>query len=462
MLARVDFEFLAGIVGAALSFGGAIASLIALLLSSAPSPWSFWTSIAFLCAGILSVVWAAHDFREYRLGASSEFARARPIQKIVKFGHEIPFHSLRSSTEEERFLIEHDPDIASDCYSRWSHFDDHLMQLEQLPYTNVGDLRLSFFSKDNEIKRQQIQYLIPRLRQNKILPTTNDNKCGLAMRLGPPIEDVRVYKVGFFDSLITNEAFRSEIRLVPKTNPQDRGRPASINLTSSFPVGRYADGGTYLQPLDRVNAGNHLGITCVLVTKDRRALLFRQGETNVGAGTITAISGSLDWKDLECSEELLGAVKRGFVRELCEEASAETAYEKHFHISSREGRIAHAIQHVCITGFFRWVDRCGKPEFVGAGYTPFNYSELPPDEFEVTLLRLDAISSLELREMSDFNTLLDQLRDVAKGSSDARMKVGLSSYLAMKRLCEIAAYRGSSDAAKEALYDRVKNLLHLT
>ena len=102
---------------------------------------------------------------------------------------------------------------------------------------------------------------------------------------------------------------------------------------------------------------------------------------------------------------MLGAARVGMAREFCEEASARAAYRR-IGIRTRDQRIADAASRMLVTGFFRWVNRCGKPEFIGASRTRFRYTELPPDDFEVTAFQMDTIA---VSRMDDFRTLTTQL-----------------------------------------------------
>ena len=342
-------------------------------------------------------------------------------------------------------------------------FDDRLMMRENLLYKIVSSRRFRFFSSDDDVKRNGIRYLVSRLGEGKKLPTTNDNKCGLSMHLNGAA-NTEIYRVGYFDSLITNEAFRSEIFLGSRLIEEDIGtrKDGIIDLTTSFPAS--TDGTKIsLLPLHRTDAANHIGVTSVVVTSDYRVLLFRQGDTQVERGSITVASGSLDWNDIvdgAQNDDLQSVIKRGMAREFCEEASARRAYRIHQNMRDLRQIIAHASNEFELTGFFRWVDRCGKPEFVGVAWTPFRYVDLPPDEFEVSAFRLEMVSDFELRRMSDFRLFVDQIGRLI--TSLPELRLGLSSYVALSRLCEIAEYRGASDPAKRKIYDQIKDRLRLS
>ena len=196
LVAWADKTFAAGLFGASFSFFGALVSFLTASLGGS----SFWTSALaamFVVFGLVSLIWAAIDFRGYNLDTSADEARTKTLRGITRFDRQIPFSTLRPSAEEKEFSILEDPGITQDCYMRSEKFDNYLMTLEQLPYQNIGSRSFDCFSNDDEIKRHQLQYLLPRLRAAKKLPTINDQKCGLSMRLEIPVTDVKRIRWAF-------------------------------------------------------------------------------------------------------------------------------------------------------------------------------------------------------------------------------------------------------------------------
>lgn len=463
MIARADWKFLAGLLTSASSMVVALAGWLSYWNTGLFSDRSSVAAVGGALAAILSLAFTSWDFRQYRLGTTINIPRTRTVNSINKFGRAINFADLRPPVEEPSFATRREPRFANDAFMRSEEFDNYLMNLKSLPVERGANKCFNFFLPEEEARRLQLKYLIPRVRNSRVIPTTNDKKCGLKVQLGPPMSDVQVYKTGYFDGLITNEAFRSEIYLENKLIIEEVQNSA-INLTRYFPAFQdsitAAEGAARIPPLTEIAAANHIGITTVVLTRDRRVLLFRQGDTAIDRGSIVSSgSGSVDWQDLSLSEgddDLLSIIRIGMAREFCEEASAKAVYRKEQGIYRRKTRVLHAAADTTITGFFRWVNRCGKPEFIGVSWTPFRYSELLPDDFEVTYFEFDGIA---IQRMEDFQVLLDQIG--CHIESYPKLKMGLSSYLALSRLAEIAGYRNSPSPQKRKLFDSVQNRLRL-
>jgi hypothetical protein len=428
------------------------------------SDYAALISLSGLVGALFFLGLAARDFRAYELGTSVKIPKTRAVRHIKKFRREISFNKLLPAVSEADFAITKEDLFARDTFMRSEEFDNKLLSTDRIPYTIGVSDKFRMFSNDHDIRRLQLQYIIPRVRGSRIIPTTNDVKCGMRCRLSDLTSAVELRKVGYFDSLITNEFYRSEIFFTNKLIEGDSGEisDGKINLTSYFPA--FEDASTLpsrqarLAPLDEGGVGNHLGMTPLIVSSDNRVLLFRQGDTAVDRGSVVCSgSGSLDWRDLghAAASDLLGAARVGMAREFCEEASATTAY-RNIGIRARRLQIADAASRMLVTGFFRWVDRCGKPEFIGAGRTQFKYSELPPDDFEVTTYEVETI---RVSRMDDFEALQAQL--AAKFHAARALRMGLSSYLALRRLAEIARYRGASDQAKRRVFEVVQSRLEL-
>lgn len=463
-IARADLGVLLGIIA---SFVSLVFSLASWLLGYWPTGlfhgYSAWGTVAGLLGAIVSLFWTAWDLREYKLGTSVLLPETKAVAALRRGDREINFRDVEPSAEELGFAIV-SSDVTTDVSMQNQAFDDALMRLPSLPFETGKSRAFRLFSSNEELRGLQLRYLIPRVRNARLVPTLNDRKCGLSMRLSFPPSDCQTYKVGYYDGLITNEAFRSHIYLADKyiSGDVESVKRTEVDLSRYFPIQADADAHVrdrfQLAPLHGSALANHIGVTALTLTADNHVLLFRQGDTAVDRGSIVASgSGSLDWKDLRFAQgDLLAAIRFGMAREFTEEASARVAYAKRFKTRSPSESAARAAQDVVVTGFFRWVNRCGKPEFVGAMRAPFTRAELRPDQFEVTQFDFDGVRIFRL---ADFGVLLRQVEDRVRQSSTLR--VGLSSYVALKRLVEIAGYEASPEAAKRDLALLVKRRLAL-
>jgi hypothetical protein len=106
-----------------------------------------------------------------------------------------------------------------------------------------------------------------------------------------------------------------------------------------------------------------------------------------------------------------------------------------------------------ITGFFRWVDRCGKPEFVGVTKLGLPAEYIPGDDFEVIKYNPDTeIFKKKIKKLSDLIEFKDAL---IKGN----YKLSLSFYIALERLITIASYEKSSMASQVSVFNKITGIV---
>jgi hypothetical protein len=299
--------------------------------------------------------------------------------------------------------------------------DDILMTRDKLP------LKVDS-SETNYIRsRHQLRYIAIRVA-NKLQHTTNGEKLALYdMASGLAGEGpVTVRKSFYFDALLTAEAFRSRIF---RNNIQGE-KEVYTDLTTYFPVNEeMVDGVDCVRFREGFfkEVSGHIGITTLLITENRRVAMLHQGSTKaVGSHTVSlGGSGSMNYSDMTLAkrdDDLRVAVTYGMARELCE----ETGMQKHFP-AVRENTM--------LIGFFRWIDRCGKPEFVGltrAGGVPFS-KERSIDGDEV--VKYEEIP-VTIDTLADFSKVLAWLKE-------NNVNVALSSLMALYRMTVIAGYAGA-------------------
>jgi 8-oxo-dGTP pyrophosphatase MutT (NUDIX family) len=181
-------------------------------------------------------------------------------------------------------------------------------------------------------------YLFSAFIKNILL--INNRKVGLASDISASIEgEISVYKVDYFDSLLTNEI---------------AGKACHVGNTDVFKVDFPV---LEAQSLASVHwLANHIGVSTLLIagTKEKFIYIQYQNHGNNASGGMMAPSGSgsLEWKD--CSPAFNASLMSGMVRELSEELGVEKIVDL----------------RTVVMGFFRWYDRALKPEFVGLSYTP--------------------------------------------------------------------------------------------
>lgn len=319
-----------------------------------------------------------------------------------------------------------------------NHVDDVLMTREKLPFTiDPGEA--------NHIRsRHQLRYIAIRVA-NKKQHTTNGAKLAMYDMADALVADrpVVMRKSYYFDALLTAEAFRSRIF----RNNIKGEKEVYTDMTTYFPVkeevidGR--DAVRFLPDLYK-NVSGHIGITTILVTENNRVVMLHQGTTKaIGAHTVTlGGSGSMNFGDMEIvnrPDDLRAGIAYGMAREMCE----ETGMLKWFPEVQR---------NTMVTGFFRWIDRCGKPEFVGltrAAGVPFSKQQaIDSDE----VVKYDEVP-VTLNTLDDFHKVLAWLRE-------HKVNVALSSLMALHRMTVIAGYggEGASDAQR-LIHQRVSEFL---
>jgi hypothetical protein len=316
--------------------------------------------------------------------------------------------------------------------------DDALMLKPAVPWREEPPKRLPVRS------RHQLRYLATRVA-NKTQHVTNGVTVALDDMADALVSErsVTLRKAYYFDALLTDEAFRSRL-----LRSDLRGESEVFaDLTANFPAEEQVIGGQeslrFAADFTKQVSG-HIGITTLLVTENRRIAMLTQGSRNaVGSGTVTfGGSGTMAYGDLSAvtgHEDLREVLSYAMARELCE----ETGLQKYF------GEVR---ANTMVTGFFRWIDRCGKPEFIGltrAEDVPFS-KERAIDGDEV--VRYEEIPVF-INTLSDFNKALAWVRD-------NKINVALSSVMALHRLTVIAAY-AAADAAPEQrrIYQRVSEFL---
>lgn len=318
-------------------------------------------------------------------------------------------------------------------------FDDTFMLKRKIVYRS--DVRERRYIRS----RHQIRYIAIRVA-DKLQHTTNGVKLALQSTADALLSDwpVPLRKSYYFDALLTAEAFRSRIF----RNNIDGQKEVYTDLTTYFPVYKETIGGQESVRFesdfhDRVSG--HVGVTSLLITENRRVAMLFQGSTKaIGSRTVSlGGSGSLDYGDMQRAgypEDLRELLASAMAREVAEE-------------SGMDDYVLQIKDNTLITGFFRWIDRCGKPEFVGLtrpGTVPFAAQKcIDGDEvigFEEIPITID--------KLEDFIEVLKYIRD-------HDINVALSSLMALYRMVVVARYNrsGNMTDTQRKVYDRVSAFL---
>jgi transcriptional regulator with XRE-family HTH domain len=175
---------------------------------------------------------------------------------------------------------------------------------------------------------------------------------------------VAIFRGSYYHSFLTNE-------MVTKRLESDEGDGAPESLYSGwsdFPIDPYS---RTVRPIGASNMGNHIGASTLLFTADGTFQIWRQkrsGQVDAERRAATG-SGSCDWEDWKQVEgrtpTLHSLISTAMERELCEESGLLGVPA---HIETR------------LVGYFRWIKRGGKPEFVGISKTSVHSTDLVPTD----------------------------------------------------------------------------------
>jgi hypothetical protein len=237
------------------------------------------------------------------------------------------------------------------------------------------------------------------LRSRKMFE--NERKLCLADELSAERNELRVCDGGYFDSVCTNEASTLVLQDESFRSHPFHGGPL-------FPA-RLFEGGHELDDLHDSNLNNHVGVTTLGITSDCCFVIWQQGNRVVeGPGKVIATaSGSVDFADWD-GASLKETLQRAIAREFAEETKSGGLFA---------GVDASTLVHrTHVIGFFRWLQRGGKPEFLAISRLQVDSASLRPDGVEVSqiLVKDPAGDLMPVRGVFQASTL-DELPQAIAG-----------------------------------------------
>lgn len=185
----------------------------------------------------------------------------------------------------------------------------------------------------------------------------NEKKYGISQAIDPDAPVAKIHKTCYFDSYLTN--------IIPGqrlTYNKDGENAADACGGDFMPYHEFEDGHRQLRYLGDLHTANEPGVTTLLITPRNEIILWRQNRLAQCSNDLLVASGSgsANWDDCKKfigdSDGLRKTVIWGMERELWEESNGNRAtHWKPFH-DNVETRI---------TGYFRWLKKGAKSEFVG-------------------------------------------------------------------------------------------------
>jgi len=349
-------------------------------------------------ASLVFTLWnlSQHIYKNDQLVIDSD-PRATKIVTEIKKAEPIPGDTIE--------MVIRDPKI-----DKWLHNQPKIKMLQNQQFHD--SLRNKIRAKADHLEkllRTNFRLSVEKKRQ-----FSNDSKICLAEDILVGIEECHYFIGTYFDSYCTNEFCT---KLLGTNDPISE--PVAYGLNTFPAINRI------LKPIATSSMNNHIGISTLAITSDRFIQLWRQGEkTQVSRGKIVATgSGSLDDDDFASSTELLETVSNGMSRELREESSQQ-GYQF----------ADDPVLETRVTGYFRWVKRGGKPEFVGVTRLRIPRSELYPN---ITEVNAPAYAGLEVYVGDSWDELHQNIDSLLK----EYRHFSPSCWVALKCLQELTEYR---------------------
>lgn len=230
----------------------------------------------------------------------------------------------------------------------------------------------------------------------------NEKKLCMGSDLSSEDGTVRVHKGTYFDSVLSNDLCTSIFAQASTSRPTVFFDGTALMPVSIVPAKNGVERVARLASIGTTALNNHIGASTLALTSDRRILVWRQSQdSHVDAGKlVTSGNGSADWDDIR-GNSLNDSVIAAMDRELREE----------------NGLPKNSKIYTMITGYFRWVEKGGKPQFVGLSrLEDVEYSDVVPREgrklFESEGTP-DFISNLD--DLKRFISVVEKLDDLSIG-----------------------------------------------
>lgn len=246
----------------------------------------------------------------------------------------------------------------------------------------------------------------------------NESKLCLADDLRLGMKSVKCCRGSYYISFLTNEMCT---RILFRN---DEYQTVVFDGREYFPI--ILEGRTdkpVLSPMSQSQMGNHIGVGTIGFSKDWKLVLWTQSESalqsvNLDVGTG---SGSSNWGDLSRNRSFRDALRNGMERELHEEST-----------KNRAKVTKDLVEETMILGFYRWVRRGGKPEFVGISRLCVNAGDLEPNKAEVIAPRRKP-RCFYVSSIDDLGNIIDKIRKDAQPSIPLEVNLQCLRHYLQKR-----------------------------
>lgn len=310
---------------------------------------------------ILSIIKFAYDL----YGMIDEFNQYIQLRYGEIISEKINFEEILISKVEENMGFEK-VDCKIDCVITSDDVNKYLRD-NQLTY-NVNyemEKNIKKFIKDN--KNELIPFLKWQYRNSMFYGKGffNEKKFCLSKNLSKE-SIVSCHRGTYYDTFLTNQICGKKL----SSNKDNR---LIANAAEFFPFNKTINGQMILKDITSSMMNNEIGVSTLGITRDNYFVLWTQNRTAQSSNglIVPTGSGSCDWDDAE-DNSFNATIERAMQRELWEESGKYNLSNSYEDIGDTK-----------IIGFFRWIIKGGKPEFVGITKLNVDLTSFYEDKKEV-------------------------------------------------------------------------------
>lgn len=223
---------------------------------------------------------------------------------------------------------------------------------------------------------------------------------------------VNCSKGSYYDTFLTNNIFE---KYLLGTHSDMERKYASLAFRemkpyfNMFDLGKIAfEEANTLRSFKNLLLNNEFGLSTIAITKDHYVFQMIQSERAMESGCLIAPSGSgsCDYEDIH-NHDFRKTITYAMQRELWEETGFKCPRHK-------KRKSVEAFGETYLVGFFRWLKRNGKPEFLGVTYINSDFSHLRPNTAEV---KRKTVLTEKIVTINDFKAYLANVKSETKPKS---------------------------------------------
>lgn len=368
--------------------------------------------VILLLYSLFNIIWTLYEkYKEIKsfIGDDRKIVMNRK-NVLVKDDIAINLSDIRAEQRGESQIENYSTDNSKDNTVIWDEkLNNYLWENElelQIDLNKKKKVR-DFILKNRAIITPFFQYKYYNSKKNNRL-FFNETKLCMASDINPHRSHVKCYQGNYYNSFLTNEISTAVLK---------RKEDATIIYDASnfFPIKyNHMDDSYTLQSIDMCEMSNHIGVSSLAITNDHYLIIRKQGSSsqqNINKFVPTG-SGSCNWADIT-NNSLNETIEYAMLRELWEENGGHK-------VSSNLEKFG----ATRVLGYFRWLQRGGKPEFVGITKLHCSLDELTPDETELvdTTNKMDK-DSFYIESWDDLPTIIHEIEQVKEMSVPLHMSL---------------------------------------